>query len=104
MSDNTVRKLAVVWFCPNADCRNYYASSSMGSPLSKQENKRTSMRNSADEDPENWSGVTGTRDECPDCRAAGRPRVRRVPINLLVTVPTDIGMPLVPPEPEPKAA
>lgn len=55
----------VVYACPS--CGNWYGSN-LTPDLSQVVNRRTSMRNAADEDPSRWGEVTGTRIECGHCR------------------------------------
>lgn len=81
-----------VWVCPR--CSSYYAASGAGD-LSRLPNRRSMMRNLADEDPADWSAVIGTRDECQNCKGAGRPRVRRRLVITQVEVPEVGAAPLV---------
>lgn len=77
-----------VWVCPTPSCGNFYGSSS-APDLVTAVNRRSAMRNLADEDPSEWSKITSTRDECPDCRARGTldaegNPIRRVPHDFAV--------------------
>lgn len=57
-----------LYICPAPGCGNYYGSSSMPD-LATAQNRAHNPRSGE-------YAITGTRDECPDCKARGR-TVRR---------------------------
>lgn len=82
-----MRKLVEVWVCPVPQCGNYWASSTnaaLSTDLQKEQNHEPLGNRGL------WVGaapVTGTRSDCPDCKALGRGTVQRVKCHTFVDVP-----------------
>lgn len=80
-----------VWVCPN--CHRYAGSSEL-IDLDLKENHRTSMKNTASEDPSEWGKTIGPRSICQHCRQNGkgdhlRIKVRYVQMNSVISVLAD---------------
>lgn len=54
-----------IYACPA--CGNWFGAGESGVALESQLNLRSSMRNLAEEPPENWRSVVGTRARCGHC-------------------------------------